>query len=113
MNKKDTSILEYRKYVLVRDSIADIFRTYVTGYKLDNKLTTQDIERLTDTFEKEYKQYVMDIFVALDIQTKEKDGVNVVVVEEFMAKVAGMASAKLAAELLMIELVKQFVHTKK
>lgn len=113
MYKKDTSISEYRKYVLVRDSIADIFKTYIEGYKIDDKLTTKDVEKLTDRFENEYKQYIMDTFVALDIQTTEKDGVSFIVVNELMSKIAGISASKLAAELLMIELVNQFVHTKK
>lgn len=113
MFKKDTSISEYRKYMMVQDSIADMFQTYVDGYGLNDVLTPEDVEKLIAIFEEEYKQYVMDIFVALDIQTKEKNGVKLIVAEELMSKIAGVASAKLAAELLLIKIVKQFVHTKK
>lgn len=112
MYKKDTSISEYRKYVLVRDSIATIFKTYIEGYELDDKLTTKTVEKLTDKFEKEYKQYIMDTFIALDIQTKKIDGVNFIVIDELMSKVAGVVASKLAAELLMIEIVNRFAHIK-
>ena len=113
MYKKDTSISEYRKYVLIRDSIADIFKKYIEGCGLGNEWTTNEVEKLTDKFEKEYKQYTMDTFKALDIQTTKIDGVNYIVVNELMSKVAGITASKLAAELLMIELANQFVHTKK
>ena len=112
MYKKDTSIAEYRKYVLVRDSIADIFKSYIEGYKLDDKLTSKEVEKLTNRFEKEYKQYIMDTFVALDIQTIEKDGVDFIVIDELMSKVAGVVASKLAAELLMIEIVNRFANIK-
>ena len=112
MYKKDTSIAEYRKYVLVRDSIADIFKSYIEGYKLDDKLTSKEVEKLTNRFEIEYKQYIMDTFVALDIQTIEKDGVDFIVIDELMSKVAGVVASKLAAELLMIEIVNRFANIK-
>ena len=112
MYKKDTSIAEYRKYVLVRDSIAEIFKSYIEGYRLSDKLTSKEVEKLTDRFEKEYKQYIMDTFVALDIQTTEKDGVDFIVIDELMSKVAGVVASKLAAELLMIEIVNRFAHIK-
>jgi len=108
MYKKDTSISEYRKYVLIRDSIAEIFRTYIEGYKLE--LSDIEIEKLTDRFEKGYKQYIIDTFLELDIQTKEINGINHIVIDELMSKVAGVVASKLAAELLMIEIVNQFVH---
>jgi hypothetical protein len=111
MYKKDTSISEYRKYMLIRDSIAEIFKGYIEGYELSDKFSNVEIKKLTDRFEKEYKQYVMDTFIALDIQTREIDGVNHIVVKELMSKVAGVVSSKLAAELLMIEIVNKFVHT--
>jgi len=109
MYKKDTSILEYKKYLTIRDSISEIFKTYIEGYGLSDKLTNIEIEKLTDKFEKEYKQYVTDTFVKLDIQTVEIDGINRIVVDEFMSKVAGVVASKLAAELLMFELVSQFI----
>lgn len=113
MYKKDTSISEYRKYVVIRDSISDIFSTYIDGYGLTDKLNSKEIERLTNRFEQKYKKYIMDTFVELDIQITEMNGTNVIIIDELMAKVAGVVASKLAAELLMIELVNIFVHNKK
>lgn len=113
MYKKDTSIAEYRKYVLIRDSISEIFNTYIEGYDLVTELLDEDIEKLTDIFEKEYKGYITDTFLELDIKTVEQNGVNYIAVNELMSKVAGITASKLAAELLMIELVNKFVHTKR
>jgi uncharacterized protein (DUF927 family) len=110
MDNRDTSISEYRKYMLLKDSIAEIFKTYVVGYGLADKLDNEVIEQLGDRFEKEYKSYVMDTFIELDIKTEEHNGKNFLVVEELMTKVAGVIASKLAAEILMIELVNRFVH---
>jgi phage tail tube protein FII len=111
MYKKDTSISEYRKYVLIKDSIAEIFKTYIEGYGLSGKLSNIEVEKLTDRFEKEYKQYIIDTFIELDIQVKEINGINYIVIDELMSKVAGVVASKLTAELLMIEIVNRFVHT--
>jgi phage tail tube protein FII len=113
MYKKDTSISEYRKYVVIRDSISEIFATYIDGYGLADKLNSKEIERLTNKFEQKYKKYIMDTFVELDIQITEMNGTNVIIIDELMVKVAGVVASKLAAELLMIELVNIFVHNKK
>ena len=110
MYKKNTSISEYNKYVLIRDSITEIFKAYIEGYGLSDKINKIEIEKLINRFEKEYKQYVIDTFLELDIQTKEINGVNFIVIDELMAKVAGVVASKLAAELLMIELVNRFVN---
>jgi len=109
MYKKDTSILEYKKYLTIRDSISEIFKTYIEGYGLSNKITSVEIEKLTDKFEKEYKRYITDTFIELDIKTIEIDGVSRIGIDELMSKVAGIVASKLAAELLMIEIVNQFI----
>jgi len=112
MDSKDTSISEYRKYMMIKDSIAEIFQTYIIGYGLSDKLSSKDVERLADRFEKKYKDYVMDTFIELDIRTKEVGATNYIMVDELMSKVAGVIASKLAAEILMIEIVNQFVHNK-
>jgi len=109
MHKKDTSISEYNKYVIIRDTIAEIFKTYIEGYKLVDKFNNVEIEKLTNRFEKEYERYVTDTFEELDIQIEEINGVNHIVVHELISKVAGVVASKLAAELLMIELVNKFI----
>jgi len=38
------------------------------------------------------------------------DKIYYILVEELMAKVAGVIASKLAAELLMIEIVNKFIH---
>jgi hypothetical protein len=110
MKNRDTSISDYIKYVSIKDSIAEIFRTYIEGYGLGEKINNEEIELMTDRFEKEYQKYVMDTFLELDIQTKEINGTTFIVVDELMTKVAGVIASKLAAELLMIELINRFVH---
>jgi len=110
MYKKDTSITEYRKYMLIRDAIAELFRTYIEEYGLSKKLNGVEIEKFIDRFEKEYKRYVTDTFVELDIQTIEVDGINTIMVNELMTKIAGIVSSKLAIELLMFEIVNKFIH---
>jgi len=67
MDSADISIVEYIKYMSIKDSIAEIFKTYVIGYGLSDKLSDRDVEKLTDRFEKRYKSYVMDTFIESDI----------------------------------------------
>ncbi len=109
----DDSILDYTRNVLVRDSIYDVFESYATSYGLieNGKISEDQIEHMVDEFQKMYHDYVEEMFKELDIQIVEMDDEEYIKVDELMLKVAGISAAKLAAEILIIEILNSTVYS--
>jgi hypothetical protein len=101
----DESLKEFTKSILLKDAIAAIFMTYLKSFQLEGIFSDDVFEKLTEKFDGMYHDYVAATFVDLDIQTFEKDGINYIGVDELMLKIAGLISSKLAAEILLLEVV--------
>ena len=101
----DQTLSDYTKSMLLKDAIAAIFMTYLKGFYLEDEFDEERFEKLTTKFSSMYHDYVAASFEDLDIQTFHKDGINYIGVDELMLKVAGIVSSKLAAEILLLEVI--------
>jgi hypothetical protein len=109
----DDSILDYTRNVLVHDSIYDIFESYATSYGLieNGNISEEQIEHMVEEFQKMYHDYIEETFKELDIQIVEINDEEYIQIDELMLKVAGIAAAKLAAEILIIEVLNSTVYS--
>jgi len=108
----DDSILDYTRRILVSDSIFDMFESYANAYGLieNEKISKEQIEHMVERFEEMYQEYIAEIFKELDVQLVEMDGYEFIEVGELMTKVAGISAAKLAVEILIIEILNSTVY---
>lgn len=108
----DDSILDYTRNVLVHDSIYDIFESYARSYGLieNGKISEEQIEHMVDQFQKMYHDYIEEMFKELDVQIVEINDEEYIQVGELMTKIAGISAAKLAAEILIIEVLNSTVY---
>jgi len=104
----EESLLKYSRKILVHDSIVSIFKSYIKSYDLESMILEEDLQRMVDYFSDTYMDYITRGFEGLDIQTLDIDGVPHIAVKELMTKVAGMLASKLAAEILMLDIVLKY-----
>lgn len=109
----DDSILDYTRNVLVHDSIYDIFESYANSYGLieNGNISEEQIEHMVDQFQKMYHDYIEEMFKELDVQIVEVNDEEYIKVDELMLKIAGISAAKLAAEILIIEVLNSTVYS--
>ncbi len=109
----DDSILTYTRDMLVYDSIFDMFESYANAYGLieHEKISKEQIEHMVQQFQEMYQEYIAEIFKELDVQLVEMDGHEFIEVGELMTKVAGVSAAKLAVEILIIEILNSTVYS--
>jgi len=90
-----------------------MFESYANAYGLieNEKISREQIEYMVEKFEEMYQEYVEEIFKELDIQLIEIDGSEFIEVGELMTKVAGISAAKLAVEILVIEILNSTVYS--
>jgi len=101
----DESLKEYTKNVMLQDAIISIFMTYIQSFGIEDEFSDERFEKLTKKFSGMYHEYVTATFEDLDIQTFNKNGINYIGVDELMLKIAGIISSKLAAEILLLEMI--------
>ena len=101
----EESLLKYSRKILVRDSILSIFKSYIKSYNLESEISEEDLDKMVDYFSKTYMDYIIRGFEGLDIQTLNNEYVTT---NELMTKVAGMLASKLAAEILMLDIVLKY-----
>ncbi len=108
----DDSILDYTRRMLVYDSIFDIFESYANAYGLieQEKISKEQIEHMVKRFEEMYQDYIAEMFKELDVQIIKVNGKDFIEIEELMTKVAGISAAKLAVEILIIEILNSTVY---
>ena len=99
----DESILKYSNDVLLKDTIAIIFKTHMKAYGIED-FTDNDLEYIVNRFSSIYKNYIIDSFKELDIQTVYINGKNYVEIQELMSNVSNILASKLAIEILLLEL---------
>lgn len=101
----DESLLKYTRGLLMYDSVNTAFKAYLDVIHYD--ITDEKMEKLVERYLKIYKDYIIRSFEELDIQTITKGKENFIMVDELMLKVTRIVSAKLVAELLLVELRKE------
>ncbi len=104
----DESLLKYSRKILVHDSIVSIFKSYIKSYDLESTMSEKDLQRMVDYFSDTYQDYIIRGFEGLDIQTLTIEDATYVATKELMTKVAGMLASKLAAEILMLDIVLKY-----
>lgn len=101
----EDSLLKYTRGLLIYDSVNTMFKAYLDAIHYD--ITEEEMEKLVERYLEIYKDYIMRSFEELDIQTITKGKENFIMVDELMIKVTKIVSAKLIAELLLVELRKE------
>ena len=97
------SMLKYSNDVLIKDAITAIFKTHLRAYELED-FTDDDVNYLVKRFSNIYKDYIIDSFKELDIQTITIEGKSYIMMEELMAKISNVLASKLAIEIILLEL---------
>ncbi len=108
----DEGILDYTRRILVSDSIFDMFESYANAYGLieNEKISKEQIEHMVKRFEDMYQDYIAEIFKELDVQVTKVGDQEFIEIGELMTKVAGVSAAKLAVEILIIEILNSTVY---
>ncbi len=96
---------EYTKNVLINDAIIAIFITYLKSFNIEEGFTDECLDKVVNKFTSIYHDYVTSTFEDLDIQTFKINDVNYIGIDELMIKVAGIIASKLAAEILLLEMI--------
>jgi len=96
-------MLKYSNEMLIKDIVALIFKTHIKAYALEY-FTDEDVDYLVKKFSNIYKDYIIDCFKELDIQTVNVEGKDYVPIEEIMIKVSNILASKLAIEIILLEL---------
>ena len=104
----EESLLKYSRKILVHDSIVSIFKSYIKSFNLESTISEKDLERMVDYFSDTYMDYIVRGFEGLDIQTLTLDDATYIATAELMTKVAGMLASKLAAEILMLDIILKY-----
>jgi hypothetical protein len=104
----EESLLKYSRKILIKDSIINIFKSYINVYNLQTKISEKELDKMVDHFSDIYMDYIIRSFEELNIQIHDIDDAPYVAGNELMTKVAGMLASKLAAEILMLDIVLKY-----
>ncbi len=96
-------MLKYSNEILIKDVVALIFKTHIKAYQIED-FDADDIDYLVKKFSNIYKDYIIDCFKELDIQTIRVEGKSYVPIDEIMIKVSNVLASKLAIEIILLEL---------